>query len=894
MRDPVMDLNPPVRITTKLMCLIFGTTLAVGAMSHASSPAEAEDRISTSNILVSATAVGEGASPRLELNDRNRNRLDRFDSGTVIIFDLRRCPLRFTELPVRQRNRLIDQYGDNASSLYEIGVTQEIIGFLESSRAIFPMLEFALRGFPFVGGSRIENQYFQGLIDTVDAFVPSVNTESEAWEAFGDLERMADGRPIITGFDLDESQSQEVDSDSQPSSPPHATFVEIAELVDGLSRGEAIASLQSSWGDEASPWDFNRDGSVSGIDLAILMNYFSVLIDDDDSSTDQGDGSDQFGGDDVDDSGTDGDESDAEGDGSDGSDGSGSDDSEDSEDQADGSGIETIISGNGFSGVTDQPSLRGSPQSPGYGAKAIARWTELPYITRSEDFYVTVSAFHMTDIKRVDFILNGGSIVKVRDVAPHPESGYAEYMVKVDVSTLTEGLHEVRAIAYPHHGEPRVLQGEYVSGDDLHDVNNGNCSFWFQYDPSPNVVTVGGSQSDFATIDEAIQSVGPAIYGGRIELEPGTHYWLSQSHTSFKNTENRQVLTVSGASGTSLDDVILRSSGTSGSGRGMSVHIRNLTVLTEESTDESRHNIFQGTGSSGNRIFFENLIVSSIDENYGWGLLNGHQRLAKPVTEWKLGCWVKDVNFRNIAKGINGVTLAKNIKFFRLSADAFGASPGVIVNLHVDKADPYNANHIQHCDIVQFTSANGTDVENRIFADIKATNHYSQVAHFNGHPLRNFAFVRWSVDSMYTSQTLNWIVPFDHVVVDSCTFRNSRIFFGSTVSHLLIRDTLMNKLAPSDMDYSVTFQLGTCVFDNFHVERNHGFASAETGEVTFAAPSAPAGTTSNGSDGFIETILSGSGIMSNQFDGNMDVERRGVMTNHFYYEASALDLSWVE
>ena len=60
----------------------------------------------------------------------------------------------------------------------------------------------------------------------------------------------------------------------------------------------------------------------------------------------------------------------------------------------------------------------------------------------------------------------------------------------------------------------------------------------------------------------------------------------------------------------------------------------------------------------------------------------------------------------------------------RLSADAFGASPGVIVDLHVDKCGLYNANHSQHCDIIQFTGANGGNVENRIFADVIATNHY--------------------------------------------------------------------------------------------------------------------------------------------------------------------------
>jgi hypothetical protein len=891
-----MHLNRKTHITKFLTLCLGGTFMFLG-LGEYSSTAQADDQAPTSNFLVSATVVEDSAHPHLELNNRNVRRLTRCDEGTIIIFDLRRCPLRFENLPYPQRSRLTEQYGENAVSLYEIGVSQEIIGFLESSRGLFPGLKFALRGFPFAGAEFAFNSDHGTMIDAVDAFIPDVATQSAAAEALEALLPLSAGRPIITGFDSIDSSSQEVDPDAEGVSQQDVTQLEIAELVQDLSRAEAIAFLQSSWGEGSSAWDLNNDGSVSGIDLALLLNYYNQLGDSDDSGSDDS-GSDDSGSDDSgsDDSGSDDSGSDDSGSDDSGSDDSGSDDSgsDDSDDHSDGSEIDVLIPGNGFSNPTNQPSLRGSPSSPGYEAKAIARWTELPYVTRSDDFYVTVSAFHMSDIKRVDFILDGGQRVRTYDVTPHPETGYAEYMAKIDVSLLTTGLHEVRAVAYPIHGEPRVLQGEYVPGNgNIHDVNNGNSSFWFQYDPSPNVVTVGGSQGQFQTIDEAIQSVGPAIYGGRIELAPGTHRWLSHRHSSFLNTAERKVLTVTGAAGSSQEDVIIRSSGVRGYGDGLSVHIKGVTVITEEMTEDSYYNIFQGVSNQDNRIFFEDLSVSSIDEEYGWGLLNGHQRLAKPETEWTLGCWVKDVQFSNIAKGINAVTMAKNVNFYRLSADAFGGSPGVVVDLHVDKADPYNANHLQHADIIQFTAANGTNVENRIFADIIATNHYTQVGHLNGHPMKNFAFVRWSVDSKYTQQTLNWMKPLEHVVVDSCTFKNSRINFCSTVSHLLVRNTYMMKLETLNVDPLLVFDLPTCLFDNFRINRNHSLPGASSGPVNFASNSAPAGSMSDGTDGFIETILSNIGTSSfTPFDGNMDIERRGEMTNHFYYEASAYDFGW--
>ena len=883
--------------TTKLLSLCLGASLVFTGLSATSMVAHAADDVSTSNLLVNATHVDDSVSPQLELNNRNMNRLDRCDDGTVIIFDLRRCPLRFENLPNRQRNRYIEQYGNNAKSLYEIGVSQEIISFLDSSRGFFPELKFALRGFPFVGAEFTFNSNHGPMIDAVDAFIPNVATQSEATQAFEALLPLSSGRPIITGFDSVDSSSQEVDPDAEEAAQQNQTQLEIAELVQDLSRAEAIALLQSSWGEGSSAWDLNNDGSVSGIDLALLMNYYNLLDDSNDSGSDDS-GSDDSGSDDSgsDDSGSDDSGSDDSGSDDSGSDDSGSDDSgsDDSDDHSDGSEIGVLIPGNGFSNPTNQPSIQGNSQSPGYGSKAIARWTELPYITRSEDFYVTVSAFHMADIKRVDFFLDGGQRLRTTEVTPHPETGYAEYMAKIDVSLLTTGLHEVRAIAYPFHGEPRVLQGEYVPGDaNLHDVNNGNSSFWFQYDPAPTVVTVGGDQGQFETIDEAIQSMGPAIYGGRIELAAGTHFWLSQSHSSFSNTVERKVLTVSGAAGLDRDDVILRGTSMGGYAKGMSVHIKNLSVITEGIPESGRQNMFQGSFAVDNRIFFEDLHVSHMDTEYGWGLLNHNQRIAKPFTEWKLGCWMKNVDHSNIAKGITGVTMAKHVTFSRLSADAFGGSPGVLVDIKIDKMDNYNANHQQHPDILQFTSATGPGVENRIFADITATNHYTQVGHINAHPMKNFAFVRWSVDSKYTSQTLNWMTPFDHVVMDSCTFRNSRILFASTVSNFLVRNTVMNKLAPSDMNVNQVFQLSTCVFDDFKIESNHSLPGASTGAVNFASTSAPPGAISDGSDGFIETILSGINLSNySQFDGNMDVERRGEMTNHFYYEASAYDFGW--
>ena len=242
--------------------------------------------------------------------------------------------------------------------------------------------------------------------------------------------------------------------------------------------------------------------------------------------------------------------------------------------------IRILVPGPGFMGPTDIPERVGSPTSRGYGAESIARWTEFPFINRSDDFYVTISAFHMTGIDRVEFSLNGGDPVVTEEVQAHPETGYAEYIAKIDVSDLAIGQHEIRAIIYPNHGLPRVLQGEHDTSD-IHVMNNGNQSFWFNYEPDPRVVRVGPN-SEFSSIDQALTAMGSQIITGRIELEAGNYTWFTKTHTNLNNTSADRVLEICAAPGVSRDQVTMRAHPTSGTGpRNLSIYLRGVTLLSE-------------------------------------------------------------------------------------------------------------------------------------------------------------------------------------------------------------------------------------------------------------------------------------------------------------------------
>lgn len=116
----------------------------------------------------------------------------------------------------------------------------------------------------------------------------------------------------------------------------------------------------------------------------------------------------------------------------------------------------TLIPGSGFSGPTPQPGAVGS--GVGLDARAIARWDVVPNQMFDGTFNVGVVAFHMRGINRVEFSVEGGPWASVSQKTLNPRTGVVEYWATLDASLFsTDRLVEVRAIAYPNAGVPRVL-----------------------------------------------------------------------------------------------------------------------------------------------------------------------------------------------------------------------------------------------------------------------------------------------------------------------------------------------------------------------------------------------------------------------------------------------------
>ena len=113
--------------------------------------------------------------------------------------------------------------------------------------------------------------------------------------------------------------------------------------------------------------------------------------------------------------------------------------------------------GRGFTAPTPQPPAVGS--GAGADAKAIARWDVVPYQTFDGLFEIGVVAFHINGIDRVEFSLDGGPWTAVKEMTLNPRTNVVEYWVALDAARSPDGPVEVRAIAYPQKGVPRVLQG---------------------------------------------------------------------------------------------------------------------------------------------------------------------------------------------------------------------------------------------------------------------------------------------------------------------------------------------------------------------------------------------------------------------------------------------------
>lgn len=355
-----------------------------------------------------------------------------------------------------------------------------------------------------------------------------------------------------------------------------------------------------------------------------------------------------------------------------------------------------IPPGNGFSGPTSEPGPVGNPASAGYGAKVMAHWNTVPYQTFYDEMNVGIVAFHMNGIDRVEFAVNGGAWTAVEEMTDNPSTNTVEYWVKLRSSDLEDGVVEVRAIAYPTIGQPRLLESLFLNSN-----GDGTLPDNIRYVSSiagNDISGDGTGTNPFATIMKAMKAIESAngngfADGGSIYLLAG-NYQLGTYSAGLNTTTSNRWVTIRPAPGLTKAHVSITSTGTEGVKTKL-VRIEDVTIRSELKTDAALTDYLwlsncklQGNGRD--TVIGTDGFVSA---SSGW-------------TEFYFTDSSLDAHKDGLAAKI-----VRNVALSNIGSDAFSGAR-LVVNSSVDDIDASGT--IYTPDLVEFDLSGG-DVENRIF-----------------------------------------------------------------------------------------------------------------------------------------------------------------------------------
>ncbi|MEM9070001.1 MAG: hypothetical protein AAGE52_15950 [Myxococcota bacterium] len=118
--------------------------------------------------------------------------------------------------------------------------------------------------------------------------------------------------------------------------------------------------------------------------------------------------------------------------------------------------------GDGFDGEIRVPDHVGDRSAPSGDRIAMARWDVVPEQTFPAEFPIGVVAHHAYGIDYVEFQVEGGVAVQVSRPSVNPRTGVEEYWVTLSASDFADQRLEVRAVAYPNDGIPRILPSLFL------------------------------------------------------------------------------------------------------------------------------------------------------------------------------------------------------------------------------------------------------------------------------------------------------------------------------------------------------------------------------------------------------------------------------------------------
>jgi|GEM_PF-1618709 len=497
----------------------------------------------------------------------------------------------------------------------------------------------------------------------------------------------------------------------------------------------------------------------------------------------------------------------------------------------------TMIAGAGFRDVTPPPAPIGS--GPGSDATAIARWDVVPFQTVSGEFTVGVVAFHINGIDRVEFSANGGPWARAQDMTFNPRTGVWEYVAVLDADRVPEGQAvEVRAVAYPTAGVPRVLQGDLeLSGADA--TERSLVLYPMDAEEHDRRVTwvdpVNGSDSNTGlSRDDATKTIWGGlvalntafgeISGGRVYLLPGEHDWDSRTGAPLAATG--ALVSIEAAPGAARDSVILRDL-TDVTGREIRPGRVRVAGLTLKQT------VRDSSGSSSlSFLWLDHCIVDPGNPAVNHGAWSAY--------EWQNGFYATDVTVRNAVTAFSGGTaLVRGAICQNLGSDAF-QDVDLLINSTVETIR-VPAGKGFHPDVVQYLGPK----DNTIIYGLRATDVLAQTIFTRG-PDRhdNAAFVNVLIEGASNTGAIagQWIRNSDHVLFWHITHVNNQFMFrdkdpsGGTraVTNLSVRDSVFLNNDLIYPDNSPFYPPPSEVFHNNHFNR-WAYGEGATSGGTLAA-----------------------------------------------------------
>ena len=223
--------------------------------------------------------------------------------------------------------------------------------------------------------------------------------------------------------------------------------------------------------------------------------------------------------------------------------------------------VVTIRPGNGFSGATSAPESIGSESDYGVDAKSAARWDTVPFQTFNSYFHIGVAAFHINEIDRVEFSINNSPWISVKDKKLNPSTGVIDYWVGIDPKDFEDGQSEIRAIAYPKIGIPRLL-----AGTDITSLNGEFSMIFFTnyygtFTKEVLYVSLSGNNSNSGTISSPLATIDRALSliddGGDIILLDSGLYEIVEGII----TTNQRWITIKPNVGLKREDIIIQCPG---------------------------------------------------------------------------------------------------------------------------------------------------------------------------------------------------------------------------------------------------------------------------------------------------------------------------------------------